>query len=226
MVTPHCESAYKSKQPLLMYLLTQVHIRSWLLNRLLALPIGDMVIMPCSWHLSIVGKGAPSVNLCPCCCEIILRSRKNANVVVSFMALLRHHRLSMHRLRTGNALIAGGSCRSAPLSHHLMCFCARPIHASAPRCMCTLLHEPTNLSPQIKHPLQPHRRAGSYYLNPDHLMLLLSRLLPPAARAPPGHAHIVYRCGKTHIQKYYVNSWCAYPVLSRATWRLTLREVL
>jgi hypothetical protein len=145
---PHCESAYESKQPLLMYLLIQVHIRSRLLNRLLALPIDDIVIMPCSWHLSIVGKGTPSGNLCPNCYEIILRSRKNANVVVSFMALLRHHRLSMHRLRTGNALIGGGSSRSAPLSPHLMCFCARPIHASAPRCMCTLLHEPTNLSPQ------------------------------------------------------------------------------
>jgi hypothetical protein len=112
MITPHRESAYKSKQPLLVYLLTQVHIRSRLLNRLLALPIGDIVIMPRSWHLSIVGKGAPSGNLCPCCYEIILRSRKNANVVVSFMALLRYHRLSMHRLRTGNALIAGRSSKS------------------------------------------------------------------------------------------------------------------
>ena len=46
MITPHCESAYKSKQPLLMYLLTQVHTRSRLLNRLLALPIGDMMIIP------------------------------------------------------------------------------------------------------------------------------------------------------------------------------------
>lgn len=65
MITPHCESAYKSKQPLLVYLLTQVHIRSRLFNRLLALPTGDIVIMPRSWHLSIVGKGAPSGNLCP-----------------------------------------------------------------------------------------------------------------------------------------------------------------
>jgi hypothetical protein len=95
-----------------MYLLTQVHIRSRLLNRLLALLLGDIVIMPRSWHLNIVGKGAPSGNLCPFCCAIILRSRKNANVVVSFMALLRHHRFSMHRLRTGNALIAGGSSKS------------------------------------------------------------------------------------------------------------------
>jgi hypothetical protein len=160
MTTPHYESAYKGKQPLLMYLLIQVHIRSRLLNRLLALPIGDIVIMPRSWHLSLVGKGAPSGNLCPFCCVIILRSRKNANVVVSFMALLRHHRLSRHRLRTGNALIARGSSRSAPLSPHLMCFCTRPIHASAPRCMCTLLHEPTNLSPQPCRPGRSVRRLS------------------------------------------------------------------
>jgi len=62
MITPHCESAYKSKQPLLMYLLTQVHIRSRLLNRLLALPIGDIVIMPRSWHLSIGRKNPSSGN--------------------------------------------------------------------------------------------------------------------------------------------------------------------
>jgi len=69
MITPHCESAYKSKQPLLMYLLTQVHIRSRLLNRLLALPIGDIVIMPRSRHLNIVVKEAPSGNLCPLLCN-------------------------------------------------------------------------------------------------------------------------------------------------------------
>ena len=65
MITPHCESAYKSKQPLLMYLLTQVHIRSRLLNRLLALPIGDMMIIPCLWASQHRRREGPNSNLCP-----------------------------------------------------------------------------------------------------------------------------------------------------------------
>jgi len=65
MITPHCESAYKSKQPLLMCLHTQVHIRSRLLNRLLALPIGDMLIIPCLWASRRRGREGPNSNLCP-----------------------------------------------------------------------------------------------------------------------------------------------------------------
>jgi hypothetical protein len=43
-----------------------------------------------------------------------------------------------------------------------------------------------------KSPPQLQRRAGSYYLNPYLLVLLLSRLMPPGARAPAGHTHMVY----------------------------------
>ena len=82
--------ACKSKQPLLMYLLTQVHIRSRLFDRLFAPPIGDIVIMPRSWHLIIRNKGTPSGNLSPFCPVNIPLSRKNANAVVSSMALLCH----------------------------------------------------------------------------------------------------------------------------------------
>jgi len=65
MITPHCESAYKSKQPLLMYLLIQVHTRSRLLNRLLALPIGDMMIIPYLWASQHRRREGPNSNLCP-----------------------------------------------------------------------------------------------------------------------------------------------------------------
>jgi len=48
-----------------MYLLTQVHIRSRLLNRLLALPIGDMMIIPCVWASQHRRREGPNSNLCP-----------------------------------------------------------------------------------------------------------------------------------------------------------------